>query len=68
MLKKIFKIQPTIEEPVKEEPKSSGLAMGALFIGAISMLLVLAGLVINSMAEEKAHRDKWKDYDDYGWS
>ena len=46
----------------------SDLAVAAAFVGAISVLLMVAGYVIQRLASEKAHREKWKDYNDCGWA
>ena len=43
-------------------------AVAAAFVGAISVLLMVAGYVIQRLASEKAHREKWKDYNDCGWA
>ncbi len=42
--------------------------IGTAFVGAIAVLLLVAGYVINRLAKERAYREKWKDYNDCGWA
>ena len=42
--------------------------VGAVFVGAIALLLLAAGYVISRLAGERAYREKWKDYNDCGWA
>lgn len=42
--------------------------VAAAFIGAITVLLFVAGYVINRLAKDRAYREKWKDYNDCGWA
>ena len=43
-------------------------SMGVAFVAAISVLLIVAGYVITRMASDRAHKEKWKDYNDCGWA
>lgn len=40
----------------------------AAFVGAISILLLVAYYVVGRLASERAYRTKWKDYNDCGWA
>jgi hypothetical protein len=42
------------------------LLVATAFVGAISILLLVAGYVIQRLVSEKAHQEKWKDYIDCG--
>lgn len=44
------------------------ISVGAAFVGAIAVLLLVAGYVISRLSSERAHREKWKDYNDCGWA
>lgn len=46
--------------------KDAGVA--AAFVGAISVLLLVACYVISRLSSERAYRNKWKDYNDCGWA
>lgn len=46
--------------------RDAGVA--AAFIGAIAILLFVAGYVIMRLESDRAHRAKWKDYNDCGWA
>jgi hypothetical protein len=48
--------------------KQTDFAVGASFIAAIAILLMAAGYVIHRLSGERAHREKWKDYNDCGWA
>ena len=67
-LKRLFMPQPEIPpEPASSNHKKDMCVAGA-FIGAIAVLLVVAGYVISRLAKDNAYRKKWKDYEDYGWA
>jgi len=59
------------KQPAGPEKASLSLrdlsAVGA-FIGAISVLLLVASYVIFRVSSERAYREKWKDYNDCGWA
>lgn len=38
------------------------------FIGAIAVLLFVAGYVIMRLERDRAYRAKWQDYNDCGWA
>ena len=38
------------------------------FVGAIAVLLVVAGYAVSRIAGDRAYREKWKDYNDCGWA
>lgn len=40
----------------------------AAFVGAIAVLLLIAGYVISRLSSERAYRAKWQDYNDCGWA
>lgn len=44
------------------------LSMAAAFVGAVAVLLLVAGYVISRLARERAYEEKWKDYYDCGWA
>lgn len=46
--------------------RDAGVA--ALFVGAIAVLLLVAGYVISRLSSERAYRAKWQDYNDCGWA
>lgn len=44
------------------------IGMVTAFVGAISVLLLVAGYVIYRLSSERAYRAKWQDYNDCGWA
>ena len=42
--------------------------MGLAFVGAIAVLMLVAGYVISRLSREQAYRRKWQDYSDCGWA
>lgn len=42
--------------------------VAAAFIGAIAVLLFVAGYVIMRLERDRAYRAKWQDYNDCGWA
>jgi len=38
------------------------------FVGALSVLMLVACYVIYRLSSERAYREKWKDYSDCGWA
>lgn len=50
----------------KLQMRDAGVA--AAFVGAVAVLLLVAGYVISRLASERAYRAKWKDYNDCGWA
>lgn len=48
--------------------KARDAGVAAAFIGAIAILLFVAGYVIMRLAGERAYRAKWNDYNDCGWA
>ena len=53
----------------KDQPfciKEAGL-MG-IFVGAISILLLVGGVIIIRLVAERSYREKWKEYNDCGWA
>jgi len=55
----------------KAQPKTGvvkeAVVVGA-FVGAISVLLLIAYYVVGRFSRERAYREKWKDYNDCGWA
>ena len=43
-------------------------SVGIAFVAAISILLLVAGYVINRLSRDRVYREKWKDYNDCGWA
>jgi|GEM_PF-797721 len=39
-----------------------------IFVGAISVLILVACYVVSRVSSERAYREKWKDYNDCGWA
>ena len=44
------------------------IGVGVAFVGAIAVLMLVAGYVINRLSREQAHQKKWQDYSDCGWA
>jgi NADH:ubiquinone oxidoreductase subunit 3 (subunit A) len=40
----------------------------AVFVAAISGLLIACFYVVSRLSKERAYREKWNDYDDCGWA
>ena len=53
---------------LEKAQKIADAGVAAAFVGAIAVLLIVAGYVISRLAGERAHRAKWKDYNDCGWA
>lgn len=51
-----------------QDNKKQDLIVGAIFVSAIALLLLVAGYVISRMSSHAAYQKKWEDYDDYGWA
>lgn len=68
-LKRLF-IQPPAPPMPEPAPRShkKDLCVAAVFVGAIALLLVVAGYVISRIASDNAYRKKWEEYEDYGWA
>jgi len=66
----MHKFIPLHRNEAEAEPiclKSGGF-VGAAFVTAIAILLLVGGYVVSRLTAEKAHREKWKDYNDCGWA
>lgn len=44
------------------------IGLGAAIAGAVSLLLVACAYAIVKIADKRAYRRKWEDYDDCGWA
>lgn len=44
------------------------LGVAAAFVGAISVLILVACYVVSRLSSERAYRAKWQDYNDCGWA
>lgn len=53
-------------KPSKTAIRDAGIV--AVFVGAISVLLLVACYVVGRLASERAYRTKWQDYNDCGWA
>lgn len=40
----------------------------AIFVGAITALLIVCCYVVSRLSGERAYREKWQDYNDCGWA
>lgn len=63
---KLFKDFISSAQSSKTKLRDAGAA--AAFVGAIAVLLIIAGYVINRLASDRAYREKWRDYNDCGWA